>query len=67
MGKPLCKDPAGGHHEIVKASEVSARSGLQQEFKILVLVKEGSPRSLSERLTHVRIERLCDIEVNALA
>jgi hypothetical protein len=69
MGKPLFKAPDGGYYEIRWVTEDSTMSGLQQGHETSVLVEQKvrpclrrsglaqAGRSLSDRLTHVRILR----------
>ena len=66
MGKPLFNAPDGGYYEIVRVTEDSTQSGLQQGPEISVLVEQKvrpclrrsgyaqAGRSLSEEPTHVR-------------
>jgi hypothetical protein len=43
MGKPLFKAPDDGHNEIVRVTEDSTQSGLQQRPETSVLVEVKNP------------------------
>jgi hypothetical protein len=62
MGKPLSKDPDGGRFEILWEWKASLKVNASGVKNVRASQSEGSPRSLSDRLTHVRVDKfLCNI------
>ena len=56
MGKPLSKASEGGDFDILGEWEEVTKSDVQHgSGKACAHLSEGSPRSLSDRLTHVRL------------